>query len=133
MARSAELPDDMLDGLISGAIPRRTSGVTIESRRRQPSKPCSSWNCPRSRNGAPTKNGPFTITTTTRMRLQRPRFRQSAILRSQPRNNQPRTGRVLIARGRDAADVPLSNIFGAATLAGFRVWTDEVPDSVCVV
>ena len=49
------------------------------------------------------------------------------------RNNQPRTGRVLIARGRDAADVPLSNIFGPATLAGFRVWTDEVPDSVCAV
>lgn len=39
MARSAELPDDMLDGLISSAIPRRTSGVTIESRRRQPNKP----------------------------------------------------------------------------------------------
>jgi transglutaminase-like putative cysteine protease len=43
-----------------------------------------------------------------------------------PRNLAPRIGRILIARGRDAADVPLSNAFGAATLTGFRVWTDEV-------
>lgn len=43
-----------------------------------------------------------------------------------PRNNVPRIGRVLIARGRDAADVALSNAFGVNTLAGFRVWTDEV-------
>jgi transglutaminase-like putative cysteine protease len=42
------------------------------------------------------------------------------------RNNVPRIGRVLIARGRDAADVALSNAFGENTLAGFRVWTDEV-------
>jgi hypothetical protein len=33
---------------------------------------------------------------------------------------------VLIARGRDAADVALSNTFGPATLTSFRVWTDEV-------
>lgn len=44
------------------------------------------------------------------------------------RNNVPRIGRVLIARGRDAADVPLSNSFGANTLKSFRVWTDEVPE-----
>lgn len=43
-----------------------------------------------------------------------------------PRNNAPRVGRVLIARGRDAADVPISNSFGANTLKSFRVWTDEV-------
>jgi transglutaminase-like putative cysteine protease len=43
-----------------------------------------------------------------------------------PRNNAPRIGRVLIAQGRDAADVPISNAFGPNTLAGFRVWTDEV-------
>jgi len=43
-----------------------------------------------------------------------------------PRNNTPRIGRVLIARGRDAADVPLSNTFGSNVLAGFKVWTDEV-------
>jgi transglutaminase-like putative cysteine protease len=43
------------------------------------------------------------------------------------RNNTPRIGRVLIARGRDASDVALSSTFGPNTLAGFRVWTDEVP------
>jgi transglutaminase-like putative cysteine protease len=43
-----------------------------------------------------------------------------------PRNNIPRIGRVLIARGRDAADVALSNAFGLNTLVSFRVWTDEV-------
>jgi transglutaminase-like putative cysteine protease len=43
-----------------------------------------------------------------------------------PRNNIPRIGRVLIARGRDAADVALTNSFGLHTLAGFKVWTDEV-------
>jgi transglutaminase-like putative cysteine protease len=42
------------------------------------------------------------------------------------RNNMPRIGRVLIARGRDAADVAISNAFGPNTLASFRVWTDEV-------
>ncbi len=44
-----------------------------------------------------------------------------------PRNNTPRKGRVLIARGRDAADVPISNAFGLNTLIGFKVWTDEMP------
>ena len=43
------------------------------------------------------------------------------------RNNTPRIGRVLMARGRDAADVALTTIFGQNLLAGFRVWTDEVP------
>jgi transglutaminase-like putative cysteine protease len=43
-----------------------------------------------------------------------------------PRNNIPRVGRVLIAQGRDAADVPISNTFGANVLKSFRVWTDEV-------
>ncbi len=42
------------------------------------------------------------------------------------RNNTPRIGRVLIARGRDACDVPLSTAFGPNTLESFRVWTDEV-------
>ena len=45
-----------------------------------------------------------------------------------PRNNTPRIGRILIAQGRDAADVPLSNAFGPNELKGFRVWTDEVID-----
>jgi transglutaminase-like putative cysteine protease len=43
-----------------------------------------------------------------------------------PRNKVPRIGRVLIAQGRDAADVPLSNAFGPNTLKGFKVWTYEV-------
>lgn len=43
-----------------------------------------------------------------------------------PRNNQPRIGRILIAQGRDAADVPLSNAFGPNTLTGFHVWADEI-------
>jgi len=42
------------------------------------------------------------------------------------RNNQPRIGRVLIARGRDASDVALSNTFGPNTLESFRVWADVV-------
>jgi len=42
-----------------------------------------------------------------------------------PRNNTPRVGRVLIARGRDAADVAISPTFGPNTLKGFTVWTDE--------
>lgn len=44
-----------------------------------------------------------------------------------PRNNERRIGRVLIARGRDAADVPISNSFGPNTLKAFQVWTDEHP------
>jgi transglutaminase-like putative cysteine protease len=43
-----------------------------------------------------------------------------------PRNNSPRTGRILIAQGRDAADVPLTHTFGPTELVGFRVWTDEL-------
>ncbi len=46
------------------------------------------------------------------------------------RNNTPRIGRVLIARGRDACDVALSSTFGPNTLEGFKVWTDVVDDSV---
>ncbi|MBK1646432.1 transglutaminase [Thiocapsa imhoffii] len=42
-----------------------------------------------------------------------------------PRNRVPRIGRVLIAQGRDAADVAISNAFGPNILKSFRVWTDE--------
>jgi transglutaminase-like putative cysteine protease len=42
------------------------------------------------------------------------------------RNNTPRIGRVLIARGRDASDVALSSTFGPNTLVSFKVWTDEI-------
>ena len=42
------------------------------------------------------------------------------------RNNVPRIGRVLIARGRDAADVAIATTFGPNTLDSFTVWTDEM-------
>jgi transglutaminase-like putative cysteine protease len=42
-----------------------------------------------------------------------------------PRNNSRRMGRILIARGRDAADVPLTQTFGPSTLTQFVVWTRD--------
>jgi transglutaminase-like putative cysteine protease len=45
-----------------------------------------------------------------------------------PRNNIPRIGRIVVARGRDAADIPLINSFGPHVLKAFRVWTYEVFD-----
>ncbi len=42
------------------------------------------------------------------------------------RNNTPRIGRILVARGRDACDVALSSTFGLNTLLAFKVWTDEI-------
>ena len=42
------------------------------------------------------------------------------------RNNIPRIGRVLIAQGRDAADVPITQTFGPNILVSFKVWTDEL-------
>jgi transglutaminase-like putative cysteine protease len=47
-----------------------------------------------------------------------------------PRNYTPRIGRILMARGRDAADVAISNAFGHATLTGFKVITEEVAQAV---
>jgi transglutaminase-like putative cysteine protease len=44
------------------------------------------------------------------------------------RHNVPRIGRVLMARGRDAADVAIATTFGPNTLEGFEVWTDQIPD-----
>jgi transglutaminase-like putative cysteine protease len=41
------------------------------------------------------------------------------------RNNLPRIGRVLIARGRDAADVAISNTFGPNVLKSFSVRAEE--------
>jgi transglutaminase-like putative cysteine protease len=46
-----------------------------------------------------------------------------------PRNNVPRIGRVLIARGRDAADVAIATTFGPNSLESFKVWTDEIQES----
>jgi transglutaminase-like putative cysteine protease len=45
------------------------------------------------------------------------------------RFNQPRIGRVLMASGRDAADVALTTSFGDARLSKFVVVADEVPAS----
>jgi transglutaminase-like putative cysteine protease len=44
------------------------------------------------------------------------------------RHNQPRIGRIVMARGRDAADVAISTSFGAAQLARFVVVTEEVAE-----
>lgn len=42
------------------------------------------------------------------------------------RHNHPRIGRIVIARGRDAADVAISTTFGPTELVRFKVMTDEV-------
>jgi transglutaminase-like putative cysteine protease len=41
------------------------------------------------------------------------------------RHNRPRIGRLLMARGRDAADVAISTSFGSARLTRFNVMTEE--------
>jgi len=46
------------------------------------------------------------------------------------RHNTPRIGRITVARGRDATDIPLVTSFGRHTLKAFRVWTDEVDAAV---
>lgn len=43
------------------------------------------------------------------------------------RHNRPRIGRILMARGRDAADVALSTSFGPAPLEELTVITEELP------
>ena len=45
-----------------------------------------------------------------------------------PRNHDLRYGRVLVARGRDAADVSLTHSFGPHQLVDFTVWVDELPE-----
>jgi transglutaminase-like putative cysteine protease len=42
------------------------------------------------------------------------------------RHNTPRIGRIVMARGRDAADVAITTTFGPSKLQQFRVFTDEV-------
>jgi transglutaminase-like putative cysteine protease len=49
------------------------------------------------------------------------------------RHNVPRIGRIVMARGRDAADVALSTTFGRNTIKRFNVVTDEIAqDSIGV-
>ena len=43
-----------------------------------------------------------------------------------PRNNEPRIGRVVIARGRDALDTAMVTTWGGAQLLSMTVWADEV-------
>jgi transglutaminase-like putative cysteine protease len=45
-----------------------------------------------------------------------------------PRNGTRRVGRILIAYGRDAADVAISTAFGPTVLERFRVITEKVPE-----
>lgn len=42
------------------------------------------------------------------------------------RHNEPRIGRVVMARGRDATDVAIVTSFGHCVMTGFKVVTDEV-------
>jgi transglutaminase-like putative cysteine protease len=43
-----------------------------------------------------------------------------------PRNNAPRIGRVVVARGRDALDAAMATTWGAAELVRMSVWADPV-------
>jgi transglutaminase-like putative cysteine protease len=47
-----------------------------------------------------------------------------------PRNNVPRIGRILMARGRDATDVAITTTFGPSTLVSFQVSTNQVEENV---
>src|SRR6201995_4292402 len=44
------------------------------------------------------------------------------------RHNHPRIGRIVVSRGRDAADVAISTAFGPAQLVPFKVTTEELTD-----
>lgn len=47
-----------------------------------------------------------------------------------PRHNTPRIGRILMVRGRDAADVAMMTAFGAYRLERFKVWTEPVSETL---
>jgi transglutaminase-like putative cysteine protease len=49
------------------------------------------------------------------------------------RHNHPRIGRILIGRGRDAADVAISTSFGPSKLTRFTIVTEEIPSDPVVV
>ncbi len=48
------------------------------------------------------------------------------------RHNHPRIGRIVMARGRDAADVAISTSFGAGQLTRFTVITEELSPSALI-
>ena len=49
-----------------------------------------------------------------------------------PRHNARRIGRILIARGRDAADIPMITSFGPHKLTQFKVITEELPEETAL-
>jgi transglutaminase-like putative cysteine protease len=49
------------------------------------------------------------------------------------RHNMPRIGRVLVARGRDAMDIPMLQTFGPHTLKRFEVITEEIRDDAYAI
>ena len=49
-----------------------------------------------------------------------------------PRHNARRIGRILIARGRDAADIPMITSFGPHKLTKFKVTTEELPEETAL-
>jgi len=46
------------------------------------------------------------------------------------RHNTPRIGRILMVRGRDAADVAMMTAFGNYLLTSLKVWTDQIDESL---
>lgn len=49
-----------------------------------------------------------------------------------PRHNEPRIGRIVIAYGRDAADVAITTTFGSHKLEHFSVCTEELSQNQCI-
>jgi transglutaminase-like putative cysteine protease len=49
------------------------------------------------------------------------------------RHNQPRIGRIVMARGRDATDAAITTAFGNAYLAQFKVITEEVEEAAAAL
>jgi transglutaminase-like putative cysteine protease len=45
-----------------------------------------------------------------------------------PRNNEPRRGRIVIGRGRDALDVAMISTYGGPQLLSMEVWADRVSE-----
>ena len=45
-----------------------------------------------------------------------------------PRHNRRRIGRIVVGRGRDAGDVPITMVFGPQTLEKFKIITEEVKE-----
>jgi hypothetical protein len=49
-----------------------------------------------------------------------------------PRHNRPRIGRILISRGRDAAEVAMITTFGSHTLTRVAVATEEIKERASI-